>query len=271
MADPSRIRLPARPLNVKPPGQGFGAMLKMAAMMAILAGFLAMLVTSAGPELAADAALLEAPLTPAAGGRMTEGHCQTRLFVVFCDIDLTADGADAGALAPSSFLLFLGAPRQTYEFTVLADPADPGRLTTTLALEKFWNRLATFGILALLGAVLILGGGCRLLDDWFHGRALIRAFRERPARPVALVLRHRNRWGWQVSATGIENRPGKRNWRATRKDVPVVLDGRNGIILGATPDGIHILPADAHGRFLGLDSNEAIALLASVADYQRHG
>jgi hypothetical protein len=76
------------------------------------------------------------------------GECRTYVAIFkYCDITLaTADGA-----AAKDTLFFVDINSDDYGVNVVvASPSNPGQLSTSIGIEKFWNRVATLGGLAVL-------------------------------------------------------------------------------------------------------------------------
>ncbi|MCF4165600.1 hypothetical protein L2U69_08100 [Zavarzinia compransoris] len=223
-----------------------------------------------GPELVADLPLRDgAP--PIEAGVAREARCGNVRVLHHCRFVLEAPGADGAVMRSRSALLFLAGAAPDLSYRVVADPARPGRLTTSLALARYWSRAGTFAAIEALLLFITIAGARHVIADRFRGKALIRAFREGRARPAVLILEKRHLFNWRVRVGDPKQGGERRKWLVDTKDEPIWLDPASGAILGITPDGVHFMPVDARGRFLGLDSNEAMALLASVADYQRHG
>lgn len=143
--------------------------------------------------------------------------------------------------------------------------SDLVRRTTSLALRNYWNRLGTFLAIEALLLFITIAGARHVIADRFRGFALRRAFRESPARPAMLILEKRHLFNWRVRAGDPKQGGERRRWLVDTKDVPIWLDPATGAILGVTPDGVHFLPIDARGRFVGLDTSEAAALLDSLS------
>ena len=91
-------------------------------------------------------------------------------------------------------------------------------------------------------------------------RELTAAFKTGPARPVALGFRRRHRRAWEVT----DGSGRAKVWPIMPPTRPMLLDAEGTTILGVMPDGVHILPVDAQGRFLRLTPEELEALHASL-------
>ncbi len=261
MIDLSRIRLPDRPLRVTPPGLGLRGMTRflvaILAMLGLIAGWTWWLL----PDALADFASRDRA-RPVPEGVVEAADCSVRLFLVTCRFTLVAAGP-GGELRDQSFILFADRPDGDYEVAVLADPARPGHLLSSLALKSIWNRLGTYLLVVVLIGLIAVIGLWRIVEGLFFRRAMIRVFAAQPARPVLLRLIRANRWGWQVTDALNDNR--RRFWPLSPGPQPLLLDPEAGLILGASPDHVHLIPVDAGGRWLGLDAAELAVLRASLA------
>ncbi|MDD3444365.1 MAG: hypothetical protein PHS60_03070 [Zavarzinia sp.] len=268
MTDLSRIHLPHRPLAVAPPGAEPRQTVLLVAFLFVLGLGLVAFSAWLGPGLVADLPLRQG-LAPVDGGRVLETSCGRARFLVYCIFAVEAPGADGLLVRDTAPIFFLSLPDEDLASAVVADPARPGRLTTAFALDTYWNRLGTFIATAFILLALTILGARRTVGDVFRKRAFRRAFATGLARPVALTLEKRTRWGWRVRHG--EGKGRREAWQVDWKDQPLMLDPGRSIILGVTVDGTHVLPVDAGGRFIGLDTTEAMALHASVVDTLRHG
>lgn len=82
------------------------------------------------------------------------GECQAYVAVfTYCDVTLTTP---AGATQDTLF--FVDFNSGDYAVDVVASASDPGQLSTSIGIEKFWNRVATLGGLAVLVAIWLFTG-----------------------------------------------------------------------------------------------------------------
>jgi len=113
--------------------------------LVVLIGALGLAAWTAGPGILRDWSLRNdyAPVMDAD----VRGGCETYIAVFkYCDVTLTtADGA-----AAKDTLFFVDFNSGDYGTVVVASPANPRQLSTSIGIEKFWNRVATLGGLALL-------------------------------------------------------------------------------------------------------------------------
>lgn len=82
------------------------------------------------------------------------GDCRAYVGVVnFCDIALNNGGGEV-----KDALLFVDFNMDGYDVMAVADTTDPTKLSTSLGVEKYWNRVATLAVMTLLLAGLTVGG-----------------------------------------------------------------------------------------------------------------
>jgi hypothetical protein len=94
---------------------------------------------------------VRATAIPFADGRVTEGSCQSKLFVHLCTATL-AVRSKSGSFTRDVNYVFADLHTGDYSVSVMADPARPEMLTTDLALDRLWSRTLT----------LLVGGGLLL-------------------------------------------------------------------------------------------------------------
>lgn len=75
-------------------------------------------------------------------GRIASGKCSARLFVHICDATLTIQTKD-GPVQRETHIAFFDLHLGDYSASVVADPRHPEWITTSLALEHLWSRVAT--------------------------------------------------------------------------------------------------------------------------------
>jgi len=118
--------------------------------MLALAAVLALVAWEAGPGLLRDWNLRNdyAPVMANVGG-----DCRAYAAVVtYCDVTLTTPGGVA-----QDTLFFVDFASGDYNVEVVASPSDPSQISTSLAIEKFWNRVATLGGLAAVFLFALFG------------------------------------------------------------------------------------------------------------------
>jgi hypothetical protein len=115
-----------------------------------LAVVLALVAWKAGPGLLRDWNLRNdyAPVMANVGG-----DCRAYVAVVtYCDVTLTTPGGTV-----EDTLFFVDFNTSDYNVEVVAAPNDPSQISTSLAIEKFWNRVATLGALAAVFLFTLIG------------------------------------------------------------------------------------------------------------------
>jgi len=119
----------------------------------VLVAVLGLVAWKAGPGIMRDWSLRNdyAPVMAD-----VSGECNAYVAVVnYCDVTLTP----ASGAAVQDTLFFVDFSTSDYTVDVVASPSNPNQLSTSIGIEKFWNRVATLGGLALL----VLGWGITAL------------------------------------------------------------------------------------------------------------
>jgi hypothetical protein len=92
---------------------------------------------------------------------MTDGRCRTYLLVVnYCSYTLQTPG---GQLEDSLFFVDFRMGRDGYDIVARTPPSDPTQITTSLALNMFWDRVLTMAGFLLLLALGFFNGIGQLL------------------------------------------------------------------------------------------------------------
>lgn len=98
-------------------------------------------------------------------GRIASGKCSNRVFVHICDATLTIQTKD-GPVQRETHIAFFDLHVGDYSATVVADPRHPEWITTSLALEHLWSRVATLlAFWAFVIGVLVMS-----VRRWIAGR-----------------------------------------------------------------------------------------------------
>lgn len=88
-------------------------------------------------------------------GRIKSGKCSARAFVHICDATLSILTKD-GPVERETHIAFFDIHLGDYSASVVADPNHPEWITTSLALDHLWNRVATLLVFwAVVLAVLV--------------------------------------------------------------------------------------------------------------------
>jgi hypothetical protein len=188
---------PNRPLEVrlpKPQSRLSAFLLFLGAM--VLAGGIGWLAV---PGLVADWPLV-GNAEPATQARFVGGRCKGKLVLHFCDITYERRGPQ-GVVREESHIGFFEFHVGQRSVRLVQQKGDPTRVSSDIALDMYWNRLATTGLFI----VLFGGGGLVLLRQALRGRpdpnARFRSLSGRLLRPVLVDLRgvesqDRTTWTW---------------------------------------------------------------------------
>lgn len=254
----SQPLLPQRPLTVRPPGLGLRRAANAAFLVLMTLFALGIAVRDLGGELADDAWVL-GHAVPIRGQGTIEGKCTRHLVLVSCALTLSA-----GDQTRRARFAFAGLPRDSYPVTMVADPSRPDYPTTDLALDTFWNRVATLAAVLVLCAVAVPAWTLNAWRTWYHGRRLRAAFADRPLVPVVLRLEKHGRRTWRTVGGGFAAGLQRRTWTVPASAKPLYLDVGQSLVLGVGAGGPEAMPVDARGQWLGLTWAELSALLASL-------
>lgn len=155
---------PTRPLRVHAPRpKTVRRILTILLAEIILIALLAGAVWWMGPSLLNDARIRQNPAV-AEAGTVTDGECKTKLAITFCDATLAAPAADGATVSAKVSYLFVDLHFGDYDTDVVQSAEDPRLLTTSLGLDYFWNRVASFAaavVLLLAGIVGLVRTGFR--------------------------------------------------------------------------------------------------------------
>jgi hypothetical protein len=195
--------LPVRPLKVtlpKPQSRLSAFFLGLGAM--VLAGGIGWLAV---PGLVADWPLV-GNAEPATQARFVSGRCRGKLVLHFCDITYDRRGP-AGTVREESHIGFFEFHVGSRSVRLMQQKGDPSRVSSDIALDMYWNRLATAGLfIALFG-----GGGLVLLGQALRGKpdpnARFRRLDGRLLQPVPVDLlgteaQDKTTWTWRFQPRG---------------------------------------------------------------------
>jgi hypothetical protein len=183
LPDPSGL-LPDRPIAVRHPG--FADHRKMPFLGLIFLAFFLGVGISALPGLYSDYRILRAPVE-VSDAEISNAGCRSRKLSINCKADILYR-RDGTSQTRSVSFSFVEPGFREYESVVLAERGNPDNLTLSLAIEKFWNRLAcALGMMALFGIL-----GVYMLRRYGQLSATIKAFKQ-PAilQPVWARVTHR--------------------------------------------------------------------------------
>lgn len=252
--------LPARTLHARPPVARFAQAFSLLVWL-FCVGMLGFAVAFIGPNLWTDWQVRDTA-AQVRGGSLLKGSCRSKLFIHICDATLTAPSPSGGArLRREVSFAFASLDLGSFEAMVVADPRQPGLLTTDLALDHFWDRVATLVVgVGLLGTAFLFGLVQHLRAR--RGRAL---WRTSESVPVPLQLRSVSRSRSGVTWTVQEEGGTGAQWVLPHRSKPLTLPGEGRILgLRRQADGA-VMPLDAGLRWVELSAAERAAALASAA------
>lgn len=249
--------LPARPLHARPPLRLLSGVRSLLVML-MFAGLLVFSLLVAAPVLVTDWQV-RGTAVPIAGAHLSDGRCHSKMFIVDCDVTLSASTRQGAVFTRPVHYIFASFSSGDYSAQVVGDPRRPDWLTTDLALERFWNRtlslLAECSVLAGLVFLSIAGA----VKSW-RNRML---WRRTPVVPVPLQLikvQHRlldSRW------TVRAGNGRTTQWVLPRWVKPFVLDPADQVLGLAVQDGAAVMPLDARLRWVDLTRAERRAALGA--------
>lgn len=233
-----------------------------ALVMFVLAGGLAAI---SGPELVRDYRVLGHDVPAAA--QLVEGRCHTRFMVLrICEGTIERQTA-AGPVREATRIGFIDFDTRRYRTELLQREGDPDTVTTSLALDEFWNRA---GLVAVLLALFLAGAWASLRRALRPEQALNTAFAtldKAVLTPVPVTLSgHRDIRGlgrvWRYRPEGAAS-PGESRVRLAPGSDPFLLDRRGDRALGVRgPQGGEPLLLDGDLTVIGLTNGERDALHA---------
>lgn len=123
--------------------------LRLAFSALFAAAIFGFFIYSSGPGMLRDLRLRGVETVEVAS-ELTDGNCRVYLFANnFCSFDLRTTDA---ALEDMLFFVDIGGGGEGYDIVARAAANDPHQVTTSLALDMFWNRVATLAVfLGLIG------------------------------------------------------------------------------------------------------------------------
>ena len=249
--------LPARALHGRPPGVRATAAWSLLGllMFGVTLGFV---VVFFPPDLVTDWQVRGTALT-LRDGTVRDSDCNGSDLLEICNMTVSAP-IGRGVVQRRVHYAFVSAQDTPVTIQVVADPAHPDWLTTDLALDVFWDRVASLvGTTAVLAA-LVFGGGWAALRSYRRARVWHRA--DSLAVALRLVSRQRVRNGeiWTVRSDDGQTA----RWPVPRRSAPFTL-GSAGQILGLqrTADS-EIMPLDEKLSWVDLSPAERAAALGTV-------
>lgn len=255
------LPFPERPLTVKPPVTALRSLFGLVLGLAVAIGIGALLALWLGPSLVTDFALRDTA-QPAMTGRIEEGRCRSKLFIVNCDVTLSARPDGMTRVENRAHYLFVDVHSGNYNSGVLFDARQPDRLSTELGMTMLWNRVICAGVVLLLGLAAAWAG----VRQWFSNAALRRRIHEqfdhKRLRPVPARLLEAGGVKWVVADPAGQTHA----WAVPAKSRPFFLDGDH--VLAVTPaeppagQAPMLFPLDEKLRWVDLTPEERAALQA---------
>lgn len=254
----SNITLPMRPMKVSPPDSGIFSQFSAVLWAAIFACGALGVVVQPIPDLVSDFAMRNTA-RPLAGATIEHGKCRSRLFLKSCEATLVAKRQGLPELRRKVDYWFFAFHSGSYTTEVMADPSQPEKMTTDLALDKLWNRAAT---LLLLGPLLLLTALFAVkyfFRTVYARRAVVRALSNQILRPTILRLDSRNKDTWMVSSLTTTGAGKSCEW--VTKGLPIFMDPSQNLVLGVTAgDETACMPLDAALSWIDLTDVERTRL-----------
>jgi hypothetical protein len=252
------ITFPMRPMKVSPPDSGIFSQFSAVLWAAIVACGALMIVVPPIPDLVSDFAIRNAA-RPLAGATIEHGECRVHLLLISCEATLLARRQGLPELRRKVDYWFFDFHSGNYTTEVMADPSQPEKMTTDLALDKLWNRTVT---LLLLGPLFLLSG-LVIVKYLFRTvrarRAVVRALSNQVLRPTILRLDSRNKDTWMVSSLTDTGAGKSCEW--VTKGMPIFMDPSQNLVLGVTAgDGTACMPLDAALSWIDLTDVERTQL-----------
>ncbi len=255
------LPFPERPLTVNPPVSATRSLIGLLVGVAFTIGVIVLVAMWLGPSLRTDFTLRNTA-QPAATGRIEEGRCRSKLFLVTCDVTLSARPDGMTRVENRAHYLFLDVHSGDYNSGVLYDAGNPELLATELGMTMLWNRLFCAAGLLMFGFL----GGWVGIKQWRNNAALRRRIQEqfdhKRLRPVPARLLEAGGAKWVVAdAAGQAH-----SWAVPAKARPFFLDGDH--VLAVTPaeppagQVPMLFPLDEKLRWINLTPEERAALQA---------
>lgn len=251
--------LPSRPLHARPPLRLLSGIRSLAVLL-MFAGLLVFSVFWVAPVLLTDWQVRWTAV-PITGAHLSDGRCHTKMFIVDCDVTLSASTRQGVVLTRPVHYVFASFSSGDYSAQVVGDPRRPEWLTTDLALERFWNRVLSLLVECGFLAALVFWGIAAAVQA-LRNRML---WRKTPVVPVPLQLikvQHRLLDSqWTVRAENGRTT----QWVLPRWVKPFVLGPANRVLGLAVQGGAAVMPLDARLRWVDLTRAERRTALAASA------
>ena len=246
--------LPARPLHGRPPTSVAGVLFGLFGLLTVgaIVGYFAVFLPAglvSDWQVRSTARMLR-------DGAVTNSDCSGRDLIEICNLTVSAP-VGTGTVHRRVHYLFISPQAAPFVVQAVADPSRPGTLTTDLALDWFWNRVASFLAGLFLFTFLLVAASWGVWRS--HRRTQAWRTEDSVAVKLQLVSRQRVRNGeiWTVrSEDGHQER-----WPAPRRAAPFVLGAADEILGLQRTVGKKIMPLDDKLRWVDLSPPERASIL----------
>lgn len=267
----SGITFPQRPMKVSPPSSGILSQLNAVLWPTVCVCIALKLFISQLPDLVSDFAMRNTA-RPLAGATVQQSTCNFDnsdefWYETTCDATLLARRQGLPEIRREVHFWFTGRQSKNYAMTVVADPAQPEKMTTNLALDKLWNR--TWTLLAAEAGLLLLGLPITLFlfRSVHKRRSVVRALSNQVLRQTLLRLDERSYYGWIVSSRTPRGAWKSCDWDTT--NTPIIM--KKNLVLGVTTgDGTMCMPLDTTLAWLDLTDAERTQMLEQIGPERLH-
>ena len=249
---PILAAFPQRPLKLRLGRGSLGGWMMALLGLLLFGAFIVMVAIDIGPAIRDDFAVRD-QARPASFARVSEGRCQSRLFLVQnCDLTLAWRDKDGSHTRKVSYM-FVEPHMGSWTANAVMDPQRPSLVTTDLGLDRLWNRVAT-ALGGLVFAVLLIGGLVVAARKAQAKGGELKALSGRVLQPVAVAF---DGWGQGPSWRVRDERGATFEWPVRKSDKPYVLDAQRGLVLALRdPAGGPAFPLDEKLRFVTLTAEE---------------
>ena len=246
---------PSRPLRARPPFSITGVLWTILAIL-MVAAMLGYVVSWVAPDLATDWQVRDVAV-PIQGSDLSDGSCDSKMFIHSCDATLTASTGDGQSITRRVRYVFGSFTLGNFTAQVVADPKRPQWLTTDLGLDHIWNRTVTMIVAVCLLIAAVLGGIYGIMQA-VRARA---SWRRAELVPLPLNLLGRQRTSGGVVWTVRADNGTTAQWTMARRAKPFVLGPADRVLGLATRTGQSLMPLDDRLRWVELSSAERDVVL----------
>ncbi|MEO3473711.1 hypothetical protein AAFN86_17720 [Roseomonas sp. CAU 1739] len=256
---PVLAAFPQRPLKLHPGRGSLGGWLMALLGLVLFGAFIVMLAIEIGPAIRDDFAVRDTA-QPIASARISDGRCQSRMFLFqTCDLTLAWRDKEGSHTRKVSYM-FVEPHMGSWTANPMMDPQRPALVTTDLGLDRLWNRVATAAGGGIF-AVMLIGGLFVAARKSQAKRSEVKTLSGRPLRPVAVAF---DGWGQGPTWRVRDERGTVFEWPVRKSDKPFLLDPQRGLVLALrAPEGGPAFPLDDRLRFVTLEKEERARIEAA--------